>query len=316
MRLLVVDGNAILHRAFHAMPEWRNRSGEATSGVYGFFSMLIKIKQDLKPDYLAVAFDAPEPNFRHGLYVGYQSNRGRDEQLEKDIWEQVDKLKQVLEKLGVPVYQTGGYEADDIVGTLCEKALNGKEKTEVVVLTGDRDLLQLVNDRVGVYMPSKGISEGKLLDRNGVRQKLGVWPEQVVDYKALMGDGSDGYPGVAGIGPKTAVGLLEKYSDLEGVYKAVVGGGVAGKGMSEGVRMKLAQGQEMAMMSRKLAEIVRDVPVAFEMEKAKMPSESQLGEAFEGLGYKSLVARVAGFRKGKEEKKKKDKANEQQTSLF
>ncbi len=317
--LLVIDGNAVLHRAFHAMPEWRNRSGEATSGVYGFFSMLLKAREDLNPDYLVVTFDMPEPNFRHAMYVGYQSNRGRDEQLDRDIWEQVEKLKVALEKLGVPVFAVAGYEADDVIGTVALQATSSKSQIpnpksqkvdEVIILTGDRDLLQLVDDRVKVYMPIKGLSETVLLDRDGVKAKMGVWPEQIVDYKALVGDGSDGYPGVAGVGPKGACQLISQFENLDRLYgeitsskpqiparnatHSVAGGPNPKSQIKDNLKAKLLEGYEMARMSQKLATIICDVPLTLDLGKAVMPSKEKFAQLFEEVRHPSLKARVMG----------------------
>ncbi|MBP9782020.1 DNA polymerase I, partial [Candidatus Woesebacteria bacterium] len=144
-KLLILDGNSVLHRAYYAMPEWRNRSGEATSGVYGFLSMMLKAIDDLKPTHLAVVFDHPSPTFRHTMYVGYQTNREKDRQISEDIWGQIEKLKIVLDKMSVPVFQVSGFEADDVIGTLATQC-----KESVVIITGDRDLMQLVNDRVNL----------------------------------------------------------------------------------------------------------------------------------------------------------------------
>src|SRR3989344_5935253 len=156
-KLLILDGNSVLHRAYYALPDWRNRSGEATAGVYGFLSMLLKAIEELKPTHLAIVFDTPQPTFRRNMYVGYQTNREKDRQISEDIWGQVEKLKIVFDKMGVPVFSVPGFEADDVIGTIAKKS-----KQEVIIITGDRDLMQLVNDRVKLYMPLKGLSDGQI----------------------------------------------------------------------------------------------------------------------------------------------------------
>lgn len=309
-RLLIIDGNAVLHRAFHAMPEWRNKSGEATSGIYGFFSILLKAREDLSPDYLVVTFDMPEPNFRHAMYVGYQANRGRDEQLDKDIWEQVDRLEYLLNKLGVAVLRVAGYEADDIIGTVAFAAQSSKELDEIIILTGDRDLLQLVGGKVKVFMPIKGMSEAVLLDREGVKAKMEVWPEQIVDYKALVGDASDGYPGIAGIGPKTAVELLSSFGNFEEVVNHSMSND---QSMKDSTKKKIAEGYEMGVMSKKLALIVRSVPIKTDWSESLMPSREKFAELFDEIGHPSLRSRVmgeSGKRQPKSEKQKSDKIQE------
>lgn len=275
-KLLVLDGNSVLHRAYYAMPDWRNRSGEATAGVYGFLSMMLKAVEDLKPTHLAVVFDHPSPTFRHSMYVGYQTNREKDRQISEDIWGQIEKLRVVLDKMGVPVFQVSGFEADDVIGTIANQC-----KEEVVIITGDRDLMQLVTDKVNLYMPLKGLSDTTLVDRKMVMQRLGVWPEQVIDYKALVGDSSDNYPGVSGIGPKTAIKLLEDFKTFENVVK-------------QSGNQKVINGYEGGELSKRLATIRTDAPVTFNLAKAAIPDSNKMVEVLKELGHKSLIRRVTG----------------------
>src|SRR3990172_934000 len=275
-KLLILDGNSVLHRAYYALPDWRNRSGEATAGVYGFLSMLLKAIEELKATHLAVVFDCPEPTFRHNMYVGYQTNREKDSQISEDIWGQVEKLKTVFEKMGVPVYALPGFEADDVIGTIAKKSKQG-----VIIITGDRDLMQLVDDRVSLYMPQKGLSDGTIVDRDKVKERLGVWPEQVVDYKALVGDSSDNYPGVVGIGPKTAVKLIEEIGSFEDIVK---------KSGNE----KLVRGYEGGELSKRLATINTNTPVSCDLGKCKLPEMKSVTAVLKELGYKSLIKRMTG----------------------
>jgi DNA polymerase-1 len=293
-RLVIIDGNAILHRAYHALPQWRDEKGEATSGVYGFLSMLLKVREELQPHYLAVVFDLPTPTFRHMAYVAYQHGRNKDRQMEEDIWGQVHKLTVRLPQFGIPVYQLEGFEADDVIGTLTEQAverrseltsvrrgrsgLKSKSKSkkkgasgdigEVVVVTGDRDLFQLVSDKVKVFLPTKGITEAVVMGRQEVFDKMGVWPEQIIDYKALVGDASDNYPGVPGIGPVTARELLRKFRTVDLVYRALL---KKADEITPPVAQKLAEGQEGAELSKMLATIRRDAPITLDLESARMP---------------------------------------------
>ncbi len=276
-RVLLIDGNSMLYRAYYALPEWRNRSGEATAGVYGFLSMMLKAIEELKPTHLAIVFDTQSGSFRRDLYVGYHANRDQDEKISKDIWGQVEKLKIVFEKMGVPVFTADHFEADDVIGTIAQQT-----SEPVVIITGDRDLMQLVNDRVSLFMPLKGLSDGQMVDKMAVKQRLGVWPDQVVDYKALAGDSSDSYPGVPGIGPKTAVALLEEYKTFEQVVEK------AGN-------KKVAAGVESGTLSKILATIRTDVPgIDFDLETAALPSQEKMTEVFVELGHKSLVRRAGG----------------------
>ena len=279
-KLLILDGNSVLHRAYYALPDWRNRSGEATAGVYGFLSMLLKAIEELKPTHLAIVFDTPQPTFRHTMYVGYQTNREKDRQISEDIWGQVEKLKVVFEKMGVPVFAVPGFEADDVIGAISVQPLASSVQ-EVIIITGDRDLMQLVDDRVKLYMPQKGLSDGIIIDREKVKERLGVWPEQVIDYKALVGDSSDNYPGVTGIGPKTAVKLLEEFKTFENVVK-------------KSGNQKVIDGYEGGELSKRLATIKTDAPVTFDSAKSEVPSTNKITEVFKELGYKSLMKRAGG----------------------
>lgn len=280
-KLLILDGNSVLHRAYYALPDWRNRSGEATAGVYGFLSILLKAIEDLKPTHLAVVFDHPSPTFRHVMYVGYQTNREKDRQISEDIWGQIEKLRVVLDKMGISVCQVAGFEADDVIGSLCAQCLALSTKCEAVVITGDRDLMQLVNDKVNLYMPLKGLSDTTIVDRDKVKERLGVWPEQVIDYKALVGDESDNYPGVTGIGPKTAVKLLEEFKTFDDVVK-------------KSGNQKVINGYEGGELSKRLATIRTDAPITLNLDKSEVPSPEKILEVLKELGYKSLIKRIGG----------------------
>lgn len=278
-KLLILDGNSVLHRAYYALPDWRNRSGEATAGVYGFLSMMLKSIEELKPTHLAIVFDHPSPTFRHLMYVGYQHQREKDRQVSEDIWGQIDKLKRVFQLASIPVYQLESFEADDVIGTLSLQA--SSLNSQVTIITGDRDLMQLVNDKVNLYMPIKGVSDTVIVDRNKVKERLGVWPEQVIDYKALCGDSSDNYPGVPGIGPKTAVSLLERYKTFEEVVK-------------KANNPKVIAGYESGELSKRLATIRIDAPITLNLEKAILPDKDKMLAVFQELGYKSLIKRAGG----------------------
>lgn len=298
-KYLIVDGNAVLHRAYYALPDWRNRSGEATAGVYGFLSMLLKANEELKPTHLIVVFDTPEPTFRHLMYVGYQYNREKDRQVSEDIWGQVEKLKAVFEKVGVPVFSVKGFEADDVIGTISGQCTVDSGQNEVIIITGDKDLMQLVTDKVKLYMPMKGLSDNQIIDKEKVFEKLGVRPDQVVDYKALVGDTSDNYPGVPGIGPVTAKKLLEKYGSFEKIFSSTtphpppkLGGGAKECGILSTVWKKLAEGYESGELSKRLATINRQVPISISNIQCSIPVDNMMAEVSRELGYKSLVRRT------------------------
>jgi len=310
-RLILIDGNAILHRAYHALPPLTTRSGELVNAVYGFASMLLKILEELKPNYLAVAFDTGKPTFRQQEFIGYQAKRPR---MDDELVGQTEKVRSLVEAFGFPIFMAEGYEADDVIGTLVKKA-EKFPKLEVVIVTGDRDLMQLVGERVKLYMPRKGISEGEIVDEKGVIEKMGIPPKKIVDYKSLVGDSSDNYPGVSGIGPKTAVRILQIFTSLEELYENLekvkeireIGG--------EKTYEKLREGKESAFVSKRLATILDNVPLDLNLEDCRVKGfdETKVLELLGQLGFRSLIARIKGEVSAKEKKEKKD---DLQQSLF
>src|SRR6266567_640805 len=258
-KLLLIDGNAILHRGYHAYPPLTNPKGEMINAVFGFFSMLLTVLANQKPDYLVVCFDRGAPTFRMNMYAGYHAHRPK---MADDFFPQVAIVHELLEKMRVVIFELDGYEADDLIGTIATEAVN-KFKEEVVIVTGDRDLLQLVNGHVQVLMPVNGFSKTLLFDEQAVEEKYGVHPKQFIDYKALIGDASDGYPGVTGIGPKTAAKLLQEHGTFEKLYQDV-------GSLPEKIGLKLATDAEQAALAKKLAKIVTDSPIQFDLTRCKV----------------------------------------------
>jgi DNA polymerase-1 len=291
-RLVIIDGHAILHRAYHALPPLTTSTGEQVNAVFGFISMLLRVISDLKPDYLAVAFDRPKPTFRKQLYVGYQAKRPK---MDSELVPQIEIVHKVLNEMGIQIFEMDGYEADDVIGTIAERIKNHELRIknngfDTIVVTGDRDLLQLIDDKTKIYMPVKGLSESKLYGEKEVEEKFGIKPEQIVDYKALVGDASDNYPGVPGIGPKAASSLLSCFSTLEELYEHL------GNVKSENIRKKLAENAESAGMAKKLATIIRDVPIVIDLEKCRLSDfdRPNVHKTFEDLEFRSLIPRLSG----------------------
>ncbi|MDP3994260.1 MAG: 5'-3' exonuclease H3TH domain-containing protein [bacterium] len=280
-KLVLVDGNAILHRAFHALPPLTTRSGEPINAVYGLISMLLRVISDLKPTHIAVCFDVKAPTFRKKLFKEYQSQRPPTHD---DLSSQFEKAKCVIRAFDIPIYEKSGFEADDVIGTLAKQA---SRMEEVVIVTGDRDILQLVDRKVKLYMPISGLSSGKLMGVEETIEKMGVTPELIPDYKALVGDPSDNYKGVAGIGPKTAISLLGEFGSFKNIYKNI------NKVLLK-TREKLTKDRKNAILSYKLATIVKNVPVKLDLESAGRwdVDSGKVIELFKEYGFKTLADRV------------------------
>lgn len=281
-KLVLIDGNAIMHRAFHALPPLTTKRGEPINAVYGLVSMLLRVIQDLKPTQIAVAFDEKEPTFRHKALPSYQAQRPT---MANELSSQFDKAKDFLSAAGIPVYSKPGFEADDVIGTIATKA-----GENVVIVTGDRDQLQLVDDakNVKLYMPISGLANAKLFGEAETVERMGVPPNQIDDYKALVGDSSDNYSGIPGIGPKTAINLLTKYKSMAGIYEHL-------SVIPETTRQKLEKGREAGKLSKKLATIVRDVPIEIDLEatgKWKVDSPKVIDLFVNDFGFKTLTNRV------------------------
>ncbi len=296
-KLVLIDGNAILHRAYHALPPLTTKKKEPINAVYGFISMFLKLVQDLQPTHVAVCFDRKEPTFRHEEFEAYQAHRP---EMDKDLSVQFEKARDVISAFGIPIYDKAGFEADDVIGTLAFQAVvsraekrgrktrkSAEEIDEVVIVTGDRDILQLVTDKIKVYLPIRGLSEAQLMGKKEVVEKLGVKPNQVDDFKALVGDPSDNYKGVPGIGPKTAIKLLNKYNSIDNVYRHL-------DEIEERVQQKLKAHRKDVTLYQKLAKIVTDVKLDVDLNKmSKWKVDSQeILNLFAEYGFKTLTKRV------------------------
>lgn len=311
-RLVLIDGNAILHRAYHALPPLTAPNGSVVNAVYGFTSMLFKLYSDLKPTHIAVAFDRPKPTFRKQLFAGYQAKRP---EMDEGLSSQITKVHDVIQAFGIPIYEVDGYEADDVIGSLTKQAIKQPD-TQVIIVTGDRDLLQLVEgDRILTYMPVKGLSEAKIYGEKEAKERLGVLPTQIPDYKALAGDQSDNYPGVAGIGPKTAAQLLAKFHSVETLYQAIQKKDTRLNDFSPGVLEKLAHGAEDAVLSKDLATIRMDAPVHLSIEESQVSSlnRPEAKKKLEDFHFFSLLKRLQKL--GKEEAPAVKKKKEEQLSF-
>ncbi len=256
--LLLIDGNAIMHRAYHALPPFKASDGTPTNVVYGYLSMLNKVVVDFKPDYLISCFDTPKKTFRNKLFKEYQSQRPK---IDDEFIIQIPLVKQALDSAGIERMEKDGFEADDLIGTITR--IFETNKFRVVILTGDKDIFQLITDNVFVAAPQLGLANIKIFDKNEVEKKLDVSPNQIIEYKALAGDPSDNYPGASGIGPKTASKLIHQFGTVEQIYKDI------NKVESEKVKEVLKKERDSVLLSKKLATIMTDVEIDLDIEKLK-----------------------------------------------
>lgn len=275
--LVLIDGNSLLNRAFYATKLLTTRDGTPTNAVFGFIKLLLKIIQDNKPDRLIVTFDLKAPTFRHKMYDGYKATR---KPMPDDLVVQVGMLKSLLHSMNITMCEKEGYEADDLIGTLS----HAFSDTHSIVITGDRDAYQLVDDLTDVFITKTGVSELLKLNKNNFEQLIGYKPSQVIDMKALMGDSSDNIPGVPGVGEKTALNLLLKYGTLDNVYSNL-------EDITGTVKTKLENGKESAYLSRRLATIDRQVPLETSENEGEicMPFTQEVRNQFLKLEFTSLL---------------------------
>lgn len=282
-KLLIVDGHAVIHRAYHSIPEL-TVNGQPVNALYGFYSMLLSAISIINPKYLIVCLDSPGPTFRQSEFVGYRAKRKVPD---RSLISQLPLLQETLVQSGIKTFAMGGYEADDLIATVSRASAKKKFIDEVIIITGDKDLMQLVNKKIHLLMPLRGLSETKLFQSSDVVERLGVKPNQVVDLKALMGDMSDNYPGVAGIGPKAATDLLSQYQNLDNIYRHL-------DEIKPNLKEKLIKEKDNAYLSQKLADLIDNIPLEFKIGQSKWNSKivSGLNTLFKSYHFKSLISRL------------------------
>ncbi|MDO8548474.1 MAG: DNA polymerase [bacterium] len=299
-RLVILDTHAILHRAYHALPDFSSSKGEPTGALYGVISMLVKIINDLKPDYIVAAYDLPGDTFRHAAYEKYKATRVKTED---DLIMQIKRSRDVVGAFGIPMYDAKGFEADDVIGTIVEKMKKEKD-VDVIIASGDMDALQLVQGkRTQVFTLKKGLSDTILYDEAGVVARYGFGPSSIPDYKGLRGDPSDNIPGVKGVGEKTATILISTFGTIEKMYAALKKDPeqFAALGVKESMVQKLKEQEEEARFSKMLAEIRLDVPVDFKLPKKGWKENVDPQKTLEMLAefdFRSLIPRVRAVLSG------------------
>ena len=282
-KIMILDGNSLLFRAFYALPPLKTKKGQYTNAVYGFLSMLYKLIDTYSPEYLCVAFDPEKPTFRHQQYKDYKATR---QKAPNELVQQFQLIRDVLDIHRIKRVEVEGFEADDLAGTF---ACAAKEQgTDVYLVTSDKDYLQLIDENVKVILTKKGVSNTEEMDLKSMEEEYGLTPEQFVDLKALMGDSSDNIPGVSGVGEKTALKLMQEYKSLDNIYENI--DSIKGK-----LKEKLEADKMQAYMSQTLARIITDIPIEFDIEEFKMqkPDMKKLSELYDELEFRVFKKRIA-----------------------
>jgi DNA polymerase-1 len=296
-KLIIIDGNALIHRSFHALPPtMQTKDGRPTNAVYGFTTVLLKALKEFKPEYIVLTLDRKEKTFRHEEYKEYKATRVK---APDELYAQIPLVKQIAEAFGIPIFEKAGFEADDLIGTIARevrsKKLEVRSMIETIIVTGDLDTLQLVNDHTKVYTMSRGLSDSVIYDEKAVEARFdGLTPAQMIDYKALRGDPSDNIPGVKGIGEKTAIELLKEFGTLEKLYTEVRSKKLEVRSIKPRILELLREHEKDALMSKKLATINVEAPIEFDLEAARFGGFDQAAvvQIFSDFEFRSLLPRV------------------------
>ncbi len=282
--LLLFDGNALVHRAFHALPPLTvSKTGEMVGAVYGFASMLLKVLSELKPTHYAIAFDRPTPTFRHQIFAEYKAQRPK---APDELVNQFARVRELVEAFRIPIFEMEGYEADDVLGTLSRQA--STQGVDTIIVTGDADAMQLVSPKVRVLTPRKTFGDTTLYDEMAVQQKYGVKPEQIADLKGLKGDPSDNIPGIPGVGEKTAAKLIEQFGSIENLYAHI------DEVTPRKLQQLLLENEEVAQQSKELVTIVTDMPLTLDLDSCAVSAyeRSQVVELFRELEFNTLLPKL------------------------
>jgi DNA polymerase I len=291
--LVLLDSHAILHRAYHALPDFTS-GDQPTGALYGLSLMLLKIINDLKPDYIVAAYDLPKPTYRHIAYEDYKAGR---QKTDEDLVSQIKRSRDIFKAFNIPMYDKEGFEADDVLGTIVEMTKNNKD-LDVLIASGDMDTLQLVSgEKVRVYTLKKGIKDTIIYNEDGVRERYGFGPELLPDFKGLRGDPSDNIPGIKGIGEKTATTLITKFGDIKSIYKSLKKSKTPFEkiGLTPRIIGLLEEGEEEALFSRELGEIRRDVPIDFSIPQnvwKESVEPKKILDLFSNLSFRTLSVKI------------------------
>lgn len=293
-RLVIIDSNSLIHRAYHALPPLTTKKGEEVGAVYGFLLVFLKILRELKPDFIVATFDLPSPTFRHKKFKLYKAKRPK---LPPELSQQIPKVKEILRSFNVPIFEKEGFEADDLIGTISKLAPRKQvfPQIESIILSGDFDTLQLVDSQTKVYALRKGVKDTVLYDEGLVREKYqGLDPNQLVDFKALRGDPSDNIPGVRGIGEKTALQLIREFGSLENLYRELEENTEKASQIKTKVKEALIRYKNDALTSKELVQIEYNLSIDFNLEKCRFGeyNKGKIIKTFENLEFYSLMKKL------------------------
>ena len=304
-KLLIIDGNALIHRAFHAIPHLTNSAGIPTNAVYGFASMILNLLLKMHPQYMVMTYDLKGKTFRDDIYTEYKATRSAAPQ---ELYDQIPQIKKLVQAFNIPEFAVEGFEADDVIATIVKK-MNDPTSAEYAeykdvhsyVVTGDRDTFQLISSTVSVITPHKGFNEIIIYTPEKVKEEFGITPEQFCDYKTLRGDTSDNIPGVPGIGEKTATDLLQKFQTIEGIYANL-------DKISPAVAKKLTTGVASMEMSRQLVCLTSTVDIDFDLDQCAMHDFNvhQVMDMFQALEFRSLIKKLTDLNNKYDESRKAD----------
>jgi DNA polymerase I len=283
-RLMLLDSNGLIYRGYHALPPLTTSKGELVNAVFGFCSILLRGIQDLQPEYVAACFDLPGPTFRHEQFAAYKATRMP---MPDDLRSQFPKVREVVAALRIPVYEMSGYEADDVIGTIT-KDLDGRGGIDTTVVTGDLDMLQIVTDHTRLMTTRQGVDSTIYYDPARIWERYELRPDQMIDYKALKGDATDNIPGIPGVGEKTAAKLVAQFGSLEGIYERLA------EVKPEKLLEKLVEAREQVFQSRELSRIVRDLPIAIDLEAARLDDydRAEVVRLFREFEFRTLIDRL------------------------
>lgn len=293
-RLIIIDSNSIVHRAFHALPPLSTKSGEVVGAVYGFLLVFLKALREFEPDYIAATFDLPGPTFRHEKFKEYKATRPPTAE---GICQQLPKVKEILKAFNVAIFEKQGFEADDIIATIARLVSDRQTmpELETIILSGDSDTLQSVDKNTKVYFLRKGVKDTVLYDEDKVLEKYqGLTPEKLADFKALKGDPTDNIPGVKGIGEKTAIDLILKFNSLENLYKEIDENSAKAMEIPQRIKDILIKDKEQAFLSKELSQAERNTPIDFDLSKCHWQEldKDKAREIFEKFEFRSLINRL------------------------